>query len=177
MFFYGFHDEPGQKRIRRSGQAKVYNPYPLNNGEVYRLGQRPATAPRLGASGLAVPARFRDQKVSIRSDSKDPDLTSGPGRNHACDGGAVTIGCERLLTAFHEVGCSRDSALEVRMVCLYASVDDGHADTATCHPGMGTVGAYYAGPILKWRVRISGARLESLEDLIKLDRFDARIGP
>jgi hypothetical protein len=54
------------------------------------------------------------------------------------------------------------------MVCVDASIDDSDADTATSHPGVGTVGADFARSILKRGVRISGAHLESLEDLVKL---------
>ena len=58
---------------------------------------------------------------------------------------------------------------------LNPSINNSYADTSTCYPGVSSVSVDRARPILKRAVWISRERCETLEKLVLLDGFHARV--
>jgi hypothetical protein len=61
------------------------------------------------------------------------------------------------------------------MICVDPGIDNGYPYTSTCFPGVSSIGMNRARSILKRPVRISSEGSETLEKLVLLDRFDARV--
>ena len=61
------------------------------------------------------------------------------------------------------------------MVCINPGIDNSYAHTSTGYPGVSSVSVDRTRSILKRRVRISSERSETLEKLVLLNRFHARV--